>query len=104
MKAVKNNKVYTITEEQQKFYADAGYDILGEDGTVLIHGRGKTVPYEKYAAAAEEARQLREQTGGAVNQEEVFKVLMVYCQEHEIDLGKTTTVSGALKKIKEAGE
>lgn len=104
MKAVKNNKVYTITEEQQKFYVDAGYDILGEDGSVLMHGRGKTVPYEQYAAALEEVRQLREQADGASNQEEVFTVLAAYCQEHGIDLGRTTTVSGALKKIKEAGE
>ena len=114
MKAVKNNKVYTITEEQQKFYVDAGYDILDDDGTVMIHGRGKTVPYEKYAAAIEEKRLLQEQANDEKLQKEVeqmkaeaaevFPFLIIYCQDHGIEIGKASTISGVLKKIKEAGE
>lgn len=54
MKAVKANKIYTIDEEQKKFYVDSGFDILDDDGNVVEYGRGKTVPYEKYAALEKE--------------------------------------------------
>lgn len=58
MKAAKGNKEYMIDEKQQKFYQDAGYDILDENGIIVAYGRGKTVPYEDYKALVEENRQL----------------------------------------------
>ena len=32
MKALKDNKEYTIAEEQKHAYLEEGYDIYGEDG------------------------------------------------------------------------
>lgn len=48
MKAVKLNRVYTITEAEQKNYQKQGYDIIDDDGTVIAYGFGKTISYEKY--------------------------------------------------------
>ena len=59
MKAVKNNRVYTIDETQRKSYSAQGFDIIGDDGSVLEHAAGKTVPYEKYAALADENARLK---------------------------------------------
>ena len=49
MKAVKLNRVYTITEAEQKNYQKQGYDIVDDDGTVIAYGFGKTISFEKYA-------------------------------------------------------
>ena len=49
MKAVKDNKVYTIaTEAEAKAYQAQGYDILNDDGSVKEYGAGKTVPIGDY--------------------------------------------------------
>lgn len=49
MKAVKLNRVYTITEAEQKNYQKQGYDIADDDGTIIAYGFGKTISFEKYA-------------------------------------------------------
>lgn len=60
MKAVKENKVYTITETDQKHYEDQGFDIYSDDGQELIaYGRGKTVPYGDYQVLKEENEALK---------------------------------------------
>lgn len=60
MKAVKENKVYTLTNEQEaELYRLKGFDILDDNGNILKYGAGKTVPYEKYAAVAAELEQLK---------------------------------------------
>lgn len=59
MRAVKGNKEYTIDETQQKFYQDGGFDIVGNDGSILSYGRGKTVPYEDYMNAVREIERLQ---------------------------------------------
>lgn len=49
MKAVKDNKVYTITtDDEAKAYQSQGYDILNDDGSVKEYGSGKTVPIGEY--------------------------------------------------------
>lgn len=48
MKAVKLNRVYTITEAEQKNYQKQGYDIVDDDGSIIAYGFGKTISYEKY--------------------------------------------------------
>ena len=61
MKAVKENKVYTIgTEQEAENYYLRGFDILNDDGSVKRYGAGKTVPYEKYAQLLEENAALKE--------------------------------------------
>lgn len=54
MKAVKGNKEYSISENQQKFYQDNGYDIKDSNGSTVAYGKGKTVPYGEYMALIEE--------------------------------------------------
>jgi len=60
MQAVKENKVYTITKTEQKSYQDQGFDIYDDDGEMIAHGRGKTVPYEKYEELLKENEALKE--------------------------------------------
>ena len=98
MKAIKKNKVYTIDESQKKFYTDSGFDIIDEDGKVIAYGKGKTVPYEQYAALQAEVAELKEKGSDAA----IITVLQEYCSDHAIDVGRATTVSGILKKIDEA--
>ncbi|GEM_PF-1006941 len=59
MYAVKANRQYTITEAEIKGYQAQGYDIIGNDGEVLQHGAGKTVPYAKYRALQNELEALK---------------------------------------------
>lgn len=64
MKAVKENKVYTIgTEQEAETYYLRGFDILNDDGSVKRYGAGKTVPYEKYAQLLAENAALKEKKG-----------------------------------------
>lgn len=69
MRAVKGNKEYTIDDAQQKFYQDSGFDILDDDGSVIAYGRGKTVPYETYAALKAELDELKNGKKRAVKKE-----------------------------------
>ncbi|MGM9649225.1 MAG: hypothetical protein ACI3XY_04570 [Butyricicoccaceae bacterium] len=59
MKAVKGNRVYTIEEAQKQFYCSRGFDITDDRGSILQHGRGKTVPYEQYADVVAERDALK---------------------------------------------
>lgn len=61
MKAVKNNRVYTITEQQRKTYAAQGFDIVDDSGDIIEHAAGKTVPYAQYAKLLAENEQLKAQ-------------------------------------------
>ena len=65
MKAVKENKVYTITESQRKVYAARGFDITDDNGHIIEHAAGKTVPYAKYAALLDENKRLRQKLAEA---------------------------------------
>ena len=106
MKAVKANKVYTIVEAEMKRYIDEGFDICDDDGNIVKYGRGKTVPYEEYAALQEELKkvqtELEETKTNTANDEETVKILTAYAAEHEVDLGRATTVTGIVKKIQDA--
>ena len=60
MIAVKENRRYRIRPEEAEARRGDGYDIYEDDGvTLLAHCRGKTVPYETYAALREECERLR---------------------------------------------
>lgn len=65
MKAVKGNKVYTIQENQEKHYREAGFDIYDDCGGLLAYGRGKTVSYEMYARVVRELEELKSRQGEA---------------------------------------
>lgn len=50
MKAKKENKVYTITTEQEKKrYLKEGFDIYDDEGKLLEHSSLKKIAYSKYA-------------------------------------------------------
>ena len=68
MKAVKENKVYTIDETQRKAYASQGFDILDDSGKIIEYAAGKTVPYAQYAALLEENNRLKKQLAAAQKQ------------------------------------
>ena len=68
MKAVKENKVYTIDETQRKAYAAQGFDITDDSGKIIEYATGKTVPYAQYAAVLEENKRLKKQLAAAQKQ------------------------------------
>ena len=59
MKAVKGNKVYTITEQEKKSYISRGFDILDDNGNTVAYGSGKTVSYDEYVKVKEELEKLK---------------------------------------------
>lgn len=99
MKAAKGNKEYMIDESQQKAYQDRGFDIKDDDGNIIAYGRGKTAPYGDYMALKEELEELK--AGGNADDQDIIDILKYVAHEKGIDLGKSSTVSGIVKKIKE---
>lgn len=59
MRAVKGNKVYTITEVDRLHYQEEGYDILADNGKVIANGHGKTVPFEEYEKVRKKLEELK---------------------------------------------
>lgn len=58
MKAVKGNRVYTITEAERESRRVNGFDIYDDDGKLIAYSKGKTVPYEQYAELEAENKKL----------------------------------------------
>lgn len=121
MKATKGNKTYTITEQDKKRYQDAGFDIQDDNGGIIAHGRGKSVPIEQYLELEEKYEKLSQQytersdkcqqtdTGGGQGvssgiplKEMSPEELLVYAAERGIDIGNSTSRDGILKKIRDA--
>lgn len=48
MKAVKDNKVYSINETQKASYLNQGFNITDDNGKVLEHSPLSKVPYGEY--------------------------------------------------------
>ena len=61
MKAIKENRVYTITDAEMSSFQKEGYDIYSDDGEVIAYGMGKSVPFEKYAKLMEQVEALQEE-------------------------------------------
>lgn len=107
MKAKKENKVYTITTESEKQrYLKEGFDIYDDEGNLTDHSPLKKIEYSKYANLKSENAALKEEleklkTGEYADNSAIIEILTAYASEHEIDLGKATTVSGIVKKIHE---
>lgn len=59
MKAIKDNKIYTVDEVSKKDYLAMGYDITDDDGNVIERSPSATVPYSKYETLFEENRKLK---------------------------------------------
>lgn len=104
MKAVKGNKQYTINESQKKFYQDSGFDIYDDEGKLIAYGRDKKVSYGEYAAVKKKLEELEKRNEGKTpkpTDADVFEILKDYASEHGINLGNASSVSGAVKKIKD---
>lgn len=61
MKAVKNNKVYTIDETSKESYLAQGYDIVDESGKVIERSPQSTVKYSEYEKVIAENKKLKAQ-------------------------------------------
>lgn len=60
--AVKGNREIPINNEAEKdALVKQGYDIVDENGNLLIAGRGKTVSYEQYAELKAENEALKKE-------------------------------------------
>lgn len=61
LQAVKDNKVYTISEALKDSYLKQGFDIYDQDGKVEEYSPLKTVKYSEYKKLKEENEDLKEQ-------------------------------------------
>ncbi len=59
MRAVKGNRVYTISEREKPSYISRGFDITGDNGKVIAYGKGKSVSYDEYAKIKTELEKLQ---------------------------------------------
>lgn len=59
MRAVKSNRVYTISEQEKPSYISRGFDVIGDDGEVIAYGKGKSVAYGEYAKIKTELEKLK---------------------------------------------
>lgn len=59
MKAVKENREYTISGTEKDYYNAKGFDILDDSGGVIAYGKGKTVSYDEYARVVKELEALK---------------------------------------------
>lgn len=61
MKAIKENRVYTISDAEMESFRKEGYDIYDDKGKVVAYGVGKTVPFEKYVALQSQVEELKKE-------------------------------------------
>ena len=61
MQAVKENRVYTITEADVESFRKEGYDIYNDSGEIVAYGAGKSISYDKYAELVNQYEQLMEE-------------------------------------------
>lgn len=61
MKAVKENRVYTVVDAEVEAFRKEGYDIYDDKGKIVAYGVGKTVPYEQYVALQNQVDDLKKE-------------------------------------------
>lgn len=54
MKALKENKEYTINETNKQRYLEEGYDVYSDSGELLQYSPKKKIEYSKYAEMVKE--------------------------------------------------
>ena len=69
MKAIKDNKEYTVTNESKQHYIDTGFDIVDENGEIIEYGRGKMVSLEEHNQALERIKELEAQLKSSAKEE-----------------------------------
>ncbi len=123
LKAIKDNKVYDINENQTDFYLSDGFDVYNEDGEVIEYSHLKTIKYSDHLKLLAEASKL-ENVETVVELEEklqerdvkiaeleneintkhtnVMELLKAYAVSKGIEVGSATTAAGVLTKITDA--
>ena len=69
MRAIKGNRQYEVTSAQVDTYLKQGFDILDDNGNIVEHGAGKSVPYSEYQAVLDELNELKVDGVGQVDKE-----------------------------------
>lgn len=59
MKAIKDNKVYTVDETTKGAYLAQGFNITDDEGNVIERSPSSTVSYEAYAKVVAENKALK---------------------------------------------
>lgn len=101
MKAVRDNKVYTVDENSSKNYQNQGFDIYDDDGNLVAYGTGKMVGHEEFLAMKAELEELKENSASNSDDQDVIEILKQFANEHQIALGNANKVASIVKKIKE---
>lgn len=104
MRALKDNKEYTISEESKQRYLEEGYDIYSDSGELLEYSPKKKIEYSKYAEAINERdlavmelEKLKESSDAKIAEEN--KALKA-----EIKAIKKDAAKKELEELKKAGE
>lgn len=111
MRAKKDNKVYRIDPDSKKRYMNEGYDIYDDDGNLLQYSPLKKIPLSEHESRMKELRSANEALSEKIkeleaaelgkNDQDTLDILTAFANEHNISLGKASTVAGVVKKIKE---
>lgn len=59
MKAIKNNKVYTVDEVSKAAYLAQGFDITDDKGKIIERSPSSTVSYSEYEKVLKENEKLK---------------------------------------------
>ena len=74
MKAVKENREYTLTTDAEKnLYQKRGFDIFDDKGKLIAYGAGRTVPLEEYLKLKEENEKLTKENAKLIKENEKLK-------------------------------
>ncbi|AQS04785.1 hypothetical protein [Clostridium beijerinckii] len=101
MKAVKGNKVYTITETEKDSYKKKGFDITDDEGNVVENGLGKSISYDKYKELEDKCTALEKENEELKLSAMTVDQLKAYAADRKVDLGDATTKEAILSKFKE---
>lgn len=99
MKAIKDNKSYTIFEQQKEAYLKQGYDIYDDQGNRLEVSPLKKITYQEHLNII---KSLQDEVVDPALPDTVLEMLQLYAKEKGIDTGSATSESGILTKIIEA--
>lgn len=111
MKARKDNKSYSILEQQKEVYLKQGYDIYDDEGNRLEISPLKKITYQSHLDAITELEKSMKEKDEKIAKLEgttlempstVMDTLRQYAEAKCIDLGSASSESGVLNKIIEA--
>lgn len=104
MKALRDNREYTIVSEEKDRYVNSGFDIYDDDGEKVESGKGRNVSLKEYNRLKDELEEAKKaaETNASVADESLIPVLQDYASLKGIDIGQATTLKGIFTKIKDA--